>query len=308
MTSRSLAAAAALLALLPACARARPAPAPRASPAPELAVRTARFVLVANAYVEYQASRARSSPALEASERAILEGLAACSDDPCARRVLADDPSALHDLPEFLRSQWPPHAERARLAIDRAAGLLAPAEDILAARVATQLELTWPEEPLRIVVTATGQPAGDLDPRDAPTLDAASACFEGAAVLECAFVRAALARRAHSGLLLAIDQARASLDDDGKAATRTVARDAVLVAVSAAVRALSRGYSSERHFARVRAGEPGDESDPDAIAWLEREWPRKDTGLDRPAESPADFGARAVRTIATGRLSPPPPR
>ena len=220
---------------------------PHGPPAPELAVRTSRFVLVASARVEYAAS----------------------------------GPPAGVTLDEFVLTAWPDRATRARLAMDGAADLLVEAEDTLAARLATDLDLAWSLDPTPIVITSAGR--ADDDPVDASTIAAKGACFQGAAFLQCAFTRAVRARQAQSKLLVALNDARAHLDDAGKEATSSLGRDVVVYAVGEALRSVSTTYDPQRHFP-VR--------DPDVLAWLTREWPA------RVHESAADFGARAAREIA----------
>lgn len=176
------------------------------------------------------------------------------------------------------------NTDRARVAADDGVALLVQAEDALAARLSRDLELPWPQDPVRIVVDADET----ADPLDAPTLDPKGECTQGAAFLTCAFYRAVRAREADSGLLAAVARARAALDDAGKEATKTLERDLTLYAVEEAVRALDRAYVPERHFRAVRL------ADHEVLAWLAREWPKRTASQ----ESAAAFGARAAREIA----------
>ena len=269
--------------LVTGCARPSASPAARTPPRmlpPELAIVTSVFELVASEYVDYAASR---EGRIDEAELALLR---ACEADACARSALATD-AARSDLATFARAEWPAHAWRVRAALDPAGAELAAAEDILGPRLATDLALTWPRERVRIAITASGTQPQEEEADDGP-IDASSPCFEGAAILDCAFERAVRAAAARSELFLAIERERTHLDERGLARTRNVARDVRLHAVGAAVRLLSHPYVPERHFRASRR------EDPAVFAWLSREWPKRASG----AESAADFGARAIRELA----------
>jgi hypothetical protein len=254
----SAVASATLAVALAGCGASRSPPAPHddRSP-PELAVRTSRFRLVASASVEY----AMAGPARPATFDA------------------------------FLATAWPDRATRDRRAIDGAVPLLLDAEDLLGARLATSLELAWSTDPTPLVVTSAGVAPAD-DALEAQAIEVNGPCFEGAAILACAFHRAVLARRTASALLVAIDEERSKLDDAGKRATASLVRDVVAFAVGEAVRSVSRAYVPERHFPLL---------DPDTRTWLTREWPRRLLDETRREESASAFGARAVRELAAGK-------
>src|SRR5579859_4515115 len=66
--------------------RALPPAAPRAAPARDVVVRTGRFAIHANAYVDYYAW-SRQDPR-EGLDPDVVARLGACSDDPCARAAI----------------------------------------------------------------------------------------------------------------------------------------------------------------------------------------------------------------------------
>jgi hypothetical protein len=249
-------------------------------------LRTDRFELVANAFVDFERSRPPSRGKGE-RERSTLTALAACTDERCALRALGDGAEARNALGDFVRARWPAHAAVARAAMDRALALLVPAEDLVASRLAQELELRWREEPFRVEITAGADEDEADDPTVAPTVGTTSACFDGAAILECLFYRAVSVDAKKSALLMSVARARASLDELGKAKTENLARDIVIFAVGDAVRALSNAYAPGRPFRAARREEV------EAFAWLGREWHKRTEGL----EGASEFGARAALEV-----------
>ena len=168
------------------------------APARVIVVRTDRFSLRASAYVELYAELVRRDPEKREAALMVVDGLLACNSDGCARARLAETPYAQafdEAFPVFLRERWRDEAFAARVAMDRALPWLFQHEGALAARLARELAIAWPDEPIVLGVTTRAAPRHARAVIDAPTLDVEEGCFEGPAVLECAFTRALVGLR-----------------------------------------------------------------------------------------------------------------
>ena len=247
----------ALIAALLSCARPhRETRLVHGPPAPFLSVRTARFVLIASAYADLEARRL---VARGGKDDTALVALGLCSDEDCARKAMGPAAAPFDaELGPFLASGWERDAARARTAIDASAELLSEAEDVIAPKLGGQLGLSWPDENVPIVVTAAPGARQGEEALDAAALDVSGPCFEGAAIVECAFHRAIEGAKTRSALLAAVDELRPDLT-----------HDVVLFAAGDAVRQLTAAYDPARHFPNARAGHP------EVFAWLAREWPKR---------------------------------
>lgn len=163
------------------------------APARVVVVRTERFALRASMYVDLYATLLRGEDAdLAGTARRTID-LLACDDERCAARAMAGDARAgdfESALPIF-GERWRSDFALSRAAIERALPWLLENEQAIAAGLARDLALPWPEEPVVLAVTAHAGPRNALHAIDAPTVDVEGGCFAGAAILECAFSHAA---------------------------------------------------------------------------------------------------------------------
>jgi hypothetical protein len=279
-----------VLAALLACGMNRaPAPAaPNDAPARDVIVRTSRFSIHANAYVDFYAGTSASSLRVERPDAgspprldaALVAKLGACSDDPCARNLLSE--TRFTALGDFLRDTWAAHETDARRTLGRNGTPLMELEDALAPVLARQIGIVWPDDPIVLYVAHEDRQDAAEGGRDGAVLDAGGDCFERNALLECLFTRALEALMPDSELGRAIEEegtrrGAASLSSiDGFMAC------VAALATDAAVAAAERHYTPTRHFVTV-CSEP-------ARAWLAVEWPKRLRG----DESARAFGVRLV--------------
>jgi hypothetical protein len=262
---------------------------------------TSRFVLVANAYVELGVTRAAPArtapPDVAPRGPVLLQALARCSEDACAQAALGGAPADAREVADFLQSAWPARATRMRPSMERAASLLSQGEDVVGVEVAKDLAVRFPDDAVRLFVTTAALPgrgAADeperVDPWNDTVIDAAGECFDGAAMLECAFARAVHDAQDQSVMLGAVERTRATLSDGGKDATKNLARALAMFAIGGAVHRVSHAYVPGRHFGAVRR------DDEAAREWLVHAWDTRGVGDDAAAA----FGERAARELGAG--------
>jgi hypothetical protein len=282
--------------ILCACGASRaPAPAaPDDAPARDVIVRTSRFSIHANAYVDFYAG-ARAVGALATEGRdgdpaAILDPqlvtkLGTCSDDPCAKSaLLGTDEGALGN---FLRATWPAHAIGARRTLGRSGTPLMELEDVIAPTLARQVGVAWPNDPIVVYVANEEGRRGPIGGRDGAVLDVEGDCFEGDALLECLFTRALDVLMPDSELGRAIEEERGRLSSAGRAASAGVVPCVATLAAATAVAATEAHYRPTRRFISV-CSEP-------ARTWLEGEWPKRMRGDESPKAFAAKLVEEAVR-------------
>jgi hypothetical protein len=258
----------------------RPA-SPRDAPARDVAVRTGRFAIHTNAYVDYYAWSREPGTRLDLD---LVARLGACSDDMCAKDVLAVGKAGAEGLDAFLRESWTDHEQEARRTLGRVGSPLMDFEDVVAPTLATQIGRLWPDEPI-VVYLARG---ADIDPsgREGPVIDTHGECFEDDALLECLLTRALEVQLPNSDLGRAIEEARVPLDERGRAATATAVPCVAALASDVAVAAATARYKPTRRFA---------EACPAALRkWLSDAWARRMHGDDTAKA----FGAKLVEHIA----------
>jgi hypothetical protein len=253
------AAAWAFLGFLASCGENRPPPpaAPDVAPARDVVVRTGRFALHANAYVDYYAgvrAAALSLPDADqepfrAVDEALVASLGRCSDDRCARAAFAPLGDLVNGLDRFLKDTWPDHAFEARRTLGLNGAPLLDLEDALASALATQIGRLWPDEPTVLYLVRVDQ-GSSLFPRDleGPLMDIRGGCFGGHALLECIFVRALEVSLAESDLGRAVTRTREPMDEARKNATRSVLPCIAALAAAAAVAAADRMYQPTKRY------------------------------------------------------------
>jgi hypothetical protein len=247
-----------------------------------VAVRTGRFAIHTNAYVDYYAWSRDRGTRLDLD---LVARLGACSDDMCAKDVLAvGKAGGAEGLETFLRESWTDHEQEARRTLGRVGSPLMDLEDVLAPTLATQIGRVWSEEPI-VVYLARG---ADIDPsgREGPVIDTHGECFEDEALLECLLTRALEVLLPESDLGRAIEEARAPLDDRGRAATAIAVPCVAALAADVAVAAATARYKPTRRFA---------EACPSSVRkWLGDAWARRMHGDDTARA----FGTKLVEQIA----------
>jgi hypothetical protein len=268
----------------------RPA-APREAPARDVVVRTGRFAIHANAYVDYYAWSLGVDEDLDPDR---VARLGACSDDPCAREALARSPGGApaQGLDAFLRETWVDHEQEARRILGLTGSSVMSYEDSVAPTLATQLGTIWPDEPA-IAYLARG---ARLDPtgREGAVIDTHGECFEGGALLECLLTRAVEVRLPDSELGRAIDDARASLSEPEREATRAAIPCVAALAVDVALAAADPQFKPTRRFAAACA--------PRLREWLSDTWAKRIHG-DITATA---FGTQLVDVMARQVAVPAP--
>jgi hypothetical protein len=267
--------------------------APDDAPARDVVVRTERFAVHVNAYVDYYAWSRSSGASLD---QVLVARLGACSNDRCAKDALADQPSvAGADAPDgnlvpvadgldrYLRETWADHEQEARRTLGRTGSPLMDLEDVIAPALATQIGRLWPEEPI-VVYLARGS---RMDPsgREGPVIDAHGECFEGDALLECLFTRAVETMLPDSDLGRGIEEARAKLDEHGRDVTLAAVPCVAALAVDVAMAAADPRYKPTRRFASACA--------PSVRDWLGDAWVKRMRG-DETAKA---FGAKLVERM-----------
>jgi hypothetical protein len=285
------------LAVLSACGVTRaPAPAvPNEAPARDIIVRTSRFAIHANAYVDFYATgraSTREATSSDAGASFLLEPplvvkLGACSDDPCARNALVGTP--LGALDDFLHGTWAEHESEARRVVGRNGTPLMELEDVLAPALGRQIGVVWPNDPIVVYVAHEEGRLDEVGGRDGAVLDIEGDCFEGNALLECLFTRALEVLLPDSELGRAFEEARAGQSEADRTESAGVTPCVAALAADVAVASAERRYTPTRRFVTV-CSEP-------ARAWLGREWPKR----VRRDESPKEFAANLVGEWVRGR-------
>ena len=265
--------------------------APDDAPARDVVVRTERFAVHVNAYVDFYAWSRSSGTSLDQD---LVARLGACTNDRCAKDALAGAegregdlvprPPAGDELDRYLRETWADHEQEARRTLGRTGSPLMDLEDVIAPALATQIGRVWPDEPI-VLYMARG---ARIDPsgREGPVIDAHGECFEGDALLECLFTRAIETMLPESDLGRGIEEARAKLDDHGRDATRAAVPCVAALAVDVAMAAADPRYKPTRRFAAACA--------PPVRDWLGDAWVKRMRG-DETAKA---FGARLVETMS----------
>ena len=221
----------------------------RDPPAKLLAVGLEQLSLRANAYIELHAWLAAAGrgvvsgpPGLEAAAEAYRRALAdddadellaastralsSCTADRCAREALAGTAFARAfggSLDTFAARWWTERAAVARAAIEIAQSDLADDTVVLVKRIAADLAIAWPTEPVAIDIVADAPPAGRkaLVP---VVLGARGTCFarakgaepservHRARRLDCILVHAVLTLRSRSALAVALERELGTAD------------------------------------------------------------------------------------------------
>lgn len=279
------------LSILFACGASRePAPAaPDDAPARDVIVRTSRFSIHANAYVDFYAGARGGALATEGRDGGpaslldpeLVTKLGRCSDDPCAKSALFGTREGA--LGDFLRDTWPAHAIGARRALGRSGTPLMELEDVIAPTLARQVGIAWPNDPIVVYLANEEGRRGPIGGRDGAILDVEGDCFEGDALLECLFTRALDVLMPDSELGRAIEEERARLRPMGQEAGAGVTPCVATLAAATAVAATEAHYRPTRRFISVC-------SEPER-AWLEGEWPKRMRG----DESPKAFATKLVQ-------------
>jgi hypothetical protein len=301
---------------------------PRAAPTPKppphvVVVGLEQVALRTTAWVElhaWLAAAARSSaelpdPALDGAARAYREVLLddvrdelvtrtarvleACEDARCAETAVTGTRFAkpyLDALPGFLLRHWMGRATLARTAVEGALGALGPEEvQPLVRRLAQDLAIDWPREPVIVDVVGDAPAAG----REAPIrmlLATHGSCFAGAGdetksvhdarIIDCVLAYAALRLDSRSTLATALAAELRALrrpDDFGRAWTALVVH-AVAVTVSAL---------EPKHTSPLRRSAAA--TMPEAMEWLAHEWPSRMRG-----ERAVEFAKRYAEVIVRG--------
>jgi hypothetical protein len=278
------------LALSSSCSghKATPPLAAHSAPARDVIVRTGRFAIHVNAYVTYYAAEGvaaedKSEGGAEASlDAAFLSKLGACSDDPCAVRVLG--PSHAAKLGAYLEDHWTDDSDDAQRSVGRVASPVLTFEDLVAPTLASQIGRVWPSDPVDVFVAR----AQRVDPsgRTGPLLDTQGECFAEGALLECLLTRAVEELLPESDVGRAITEARAKLDDAGREKCETAIACVAALSVDAAVTAALHHYQPTRRFA---------EACPASLrSWLADNWMKR---MKNEIEAKA-FGAALVEAMA----------
>lgn len=259
------------------------------APARDLIVRTDRFELHANAWLDLHAwlvhrARAEGTRDLESApfDREILEYAAAlrdakddraadedalarlrrCHDDRCATEALGPTPFGppfARALPAYVQIAWNRRSAVARGAIERTTPLLRYESD-LADGLAKDLGLTEEAERVRLDVVAH-----DAGGRAGPgVLAAGGPCFFADGILECAFFAWARANAPKLELARAIKK--------GVSTERARRLWDAVVAYAIVVRV------QERTNHRSWLAKKLTESEPELAKWLAREWPKRRAG------------------------------
>jgi len=256
-------------------------------------VRTSRFAIHANAYVDfYAATRVASLPSQEGDAGAIpvldatLVGrLGACSDDPCAKSALVGTP--FDELDTFLHDTWAAHEIDTRRTLGRSGTPLMNSEDVLAPTLARQIGIVWPNDPIVAYVAHAKRQFDVGGGRDGAVLDVDGECLDGNALLECLFTRALEVLLPDSELGRALEEARGRLEGAQSFTSAGLLACVAVLASDAAVAALEQRYTPTRAFV-ARCSER-------QRAWLADEWPRRMHGEESPQVFAARFVAEAVR-------------
>jgi hypothetical protein len=283
------------MSILCACGASRgPAPAaPDEAPARDVIVRTSRFSIHANAYVDFYASGGAGALATEGRDGSpaslldpeLVTKLGQCSDDPCAKSALFGTREGA--LGDFLRETWPAHAIGARRTLGRSGTPLMELEDVIAPTLARQVGIAWPNEAIVVYIANEEGRRGPIGGRDGAVLDVEGECFEGDALLECLFTRALDVLMPDSELGLAIEEEGARLRASGRADGAGVTPCVAALAAATAVAATEAHYRPTRRFISVC-------SEPER-AWLEGEWPKRMRGDESPKAFAAKLVEEAVR-------------
>jgi hypothetical protein len=267
--------------------RVPPAAAPNDAPARDVIVRTSRFAIHANGYVDFYADAFATLPAESSGAGAALlldaplvAKLGACSDDPCARSALVG--TGFGGLDDFLRTTWAAHESDARRMLGSHGTSLMDLEDVLAPTLARQIGKVWPDDPIVVFVAHAGGRLDSNGGRDGAVIDAGGECFGGDALLECLFTRALEVLLPESDLGRALEEEGTRRGDVSRAASAGFVACVAALATDAAVAATEARYTPTRRFVTV-CSEP-------ARAWLEGEWPKRMHG----DESAKAFAVRLV--------------
>jgi len=270
-----------------------PSPAaPNDAPAKDVVVRTSRFAIHANAYVDFYAAArvaplrsengdAGAAPLLDAP---LVAKLGACSDDPCAKSSLVGTP--FDGLDAFLHDTWAAHEIDTRRTLGRSGTPLMNSEDALAPTLARQIGIVWPNDPVVVYVAHAKRQFDMGGGRDGAVLDVDGECLDGNALLECLFTRALEVLLPDSELGRALEEERARLEGSPSFTSADLLACIAALASDAAVAAIEQRYTPTRAFV-ARCSER-------QRAWLADEWPRRMHG----EESPRVFAARLVAEAA----------
>ncbi len=247
-------------------------------------MRTGRFAIHTNAYVDYYAWSLDREKALDQD---LALRLGACSDDRSARDALPD----AGGLDAFLREGWVDHEQEARRILGVTGSPVMTFEDTIGAALATQIGRLWPDEPIAVYLAR----GSHIDPsgREGPVIDTHGECFEHDALIECLFTRAVEVLLPESELGRAIEAARAHLDDRARDATFAALPCVAALSVDVAVTAALHRYTPTRRFAAACA--------PELRERLSDAWARRLRG-DATA---SELGAKVVEMMATPRAPPP---
>jgi hypothetical protein len=281
------------LAVATSCGENRPPPpaAPHSAPARDVIVRTGRFAIHVNAYVQYYAravaadrgaaSETSSPPRLDAD---LASRLGACSDDACAKAALTGT-SYAEGLDGYLHDTWADDSDEARRAVGLSGTPLMAFEDLLAPALAAQIGRVWPNEPVDVYLARA--PGVDPSGREGAVIDTQGECFGASALLECLFTRGVEVLLPESDLGRGIEAARAALDESSRKRTEAAAPCIAALAVDAAVTATDPRYRPTRRFDQV--------CDPNVRAWLGTAWAKRMKG-DLAAR---EFGTQLVEAMVT---------
>lgn len=267
--------------------------APNEARARDVAVRTSRFAIHSNAYVDFYVSALSSSLSADGADRGALPlldanlvaKLGACSHDLCAKSALVETP--LDRLDGFLAEAWGAHESEARRLLGREGTPLMNLEDALAPALARQIGIEWPSDPFVVYLAHAQGRFDESGGRQGAVLDVQGECFEGGALLECLFTRALEVLLPASALGRAIAEEGARFDDGGRAAPKDLLPCLASLATDAAVAAGERHYRPTRRFVTVCS--------PQERMWLADEWSKRLREQESPREFAAKLLAEAVR-------------
>jgi hypothetical protein len=259
-------------------------------------IRTGRFAIHMNAYVQYYARvvagvgvREGASP--ETSSRGAVDSflvtkLGVCSDDACARAAFTGRPYG-EGLDDYLRETWADDSDAARRAVGLSGTSLLAFEDLLAPALATQIGTVWPNGAIDVFVAR----APEVDPsgREGSLIDTQGECFAGDALLECLFTHGVEMLLAKSDLGQGIEAARAALDEPSRRKTDAAVPCIAALAVDAAVAAVDLRYRPTRRFVEACA--------PSLRPWLGAFWAKRIKGELLARE----FGARLIQSMSDKR-------
>jgi hypothetical protein len=298
----------------------RPLP-PRDPPARVLGIGLDHLVLRSSAYVELHAwlaaagrDTAAPPPGLEGASTAYRKALGnddrdlllarttyaleSCTDDACAARALAGTPFErpfAGSLSTFVARWWLERASSVRGAVELVRSAVSPESDAVLERIVMDLAITWPPEPVAVVIVSDAPPAG----RDAlvPAVVAArGTCFRrsqseplaDARALDCVFVHALTQLQSRSEVGRALEK---ELGGAGESAARAW-QLLVVHAVAATMTAWRKEHLSAMRRSAIAV-------EPEVCAWLAEHWPER-----RAGESESSFAGTYARAWETSARAP----